>query len=103
MQTCAQMPPTTMTAAVFHGRRDLRVEQVPVPAPAAGEVLLRVHASGLCGTDAAEWREGPRVYADPSGPPHPITGHRGPLIPGHELAGFVAARGARVDGFPEGA
>jgi (R,R)-butanediol dehydrogenase/meso-butanediol dehydrogenase/diacetyl reductase len=92
-----------MLAAVYRGNRDLRVEQVPVPAPRADELLLSVHATGLCGTDAAEWQHGPRVYASPCGSPHPVTGHRGPLIPGHELAGHVVARGRDVNGFPDGA
>jgi (R,R)-butanediol dehydrogenase/meso-butanediol dehydrogenase/diacetyl reductase len=91
-----------MLAAVYHGNRDLRVEQVPVPTPRDDELLLSVHATGLCGTDAAEWQRGPRVYASPCGAPHPVTGHRGPLIPGHELAGHVVGRGRGVRGFPDG-
>ncbi len=91
-----------MLAAVYHGTRDLRVEQVPAPAPRADELLLSVHAAGVCGTDAAEWGHGPRVYASPCGVPHPVTGHRGPLIPGHELAGHVVGRGRDVKGFPDG-
>jgi len=102
MQTCAQMPGEMMLAAVYHGNRDLRVEQVPIPVPRADELLLSVHATGLCGTDAAEWQHGPHVYASPCGAPHPVTGHRGPLIPGHELAGHVVARGRNATGFPDG-
>ena len=80
-----------MRAAVYHGRGDIRVEQVPEPVPAADEILLEVHAVGVCGTDAAEWRDGPSIYAVPG--PDPNTGHSGPLIPGHELSGRVVAVG----------
>ena len=44
-----------MRAAVYHGRRDLRVEDVPEPDAGPGELLLEVHAVGVCGTDAGEW------------------------------------------------
>ena len=86
-----------MRAVVYHGKNDLRVEDVPVPVPEAGELLLEVHAVGVCGTDAAEWAHGPSIYAFPG--PHPVTGHSGPLIPGHELSGRVVARGDGVNGF----
>jgi (R,R)-butanediol dehydrogenase/meso-butanediol dehydrogenase/diacetyl reductase len=90
-----------MRAAVYRGRHDLRVEEVPEPAAGAGELLLEVHAVGVCGTDAAEWEHGPSIYAYPG--PHPVTGHRGPLIPGHELSGRVVALGEGVEGFEQGA
>ena len=44
-----------MRAAVYHGARDIRIDEVPRPRPAAGEVLVRVHANGICGTDASEF------------------------------------------------
>jgi len=43
--------PTTMQAAVYRGVGDVRVETVPVPQIGAGELLLRVHTCGICGTD----------------------------------------------------
>jgi (R,R)-butanediol dehydrogenase/meso-butanediol dehydrogenase/diacetyl reductase len=89
-----------MRAAVYHGAGDIRVETVPDPAPAAGELLLEIHAAGVCGTDVGEFMHGPASYAVAG---HPVTGHRGPIIPGHELAGRVVARGPGVDGFREGA
>lgn len=89
-----------MRAVVYHGTRDLRVEEAPDPVPAAGELLLEVHAVGVCGTDAAEWQHGPTIYAVPG--PHPVTGHVGPLIPGHELSGRVVQVGEGVDGFANG-
>ena len=85
----------TMRAAVYHGRRDVRIETVPVPEPAPGEVLLRVLAAGICGTDAGEWAHGPAQF--PVERRHPVTGHLGPLIIGHEFAGEVVATGTGVD------
>lgn len=43
--------PTTMTAVRVHGPGDLRVDRVPLPAPAEGDVMLRVIAAGVCATD----------------------------------------------------
>jgi (R,R)-butanediol dehydrogenase/meso-butanediol dehydrogenase/diacetyl reductase len=89
----------TMRAAVYHGARDIRIEDVPRPRPAPGEVLLRVHANGICGTDASEF-SGAQMY--PLHTIHGLTGHRGPLIPGHEFAGRIAEVGEGVEGFSEG-
>jgi (R,R)-butanediol dehydrogenase/meso-butanediol dehydrogenase/diacetyl reductase len=88
-------------AAVFYGQHDLRIEDVAVPEPTARELLLEVHAVGICGTDAGEWEHGPAIYAVPG--PHPVTGHEGPLIPGHELSGRVVAVGAGAPSFEAGA
>lgn len=85
----------TMTAAVLHGRRDLRFERVPIPRPATGEVLLEVTTVGVCGTDAAEWAHGPSLM--PIESRHPVTKHLGPLVMGHEFAGRVVAVGDDVD------
>lgn len=88
-----------MKAAVYHGAKDIRVEDVPEPSPRHGELLLEIHAAGICGTDVGEFVHGPASYAVGG---HPVTGHRGPLIPGHELAGRVVARGAGAESFAEG-
>jgi (R,R)-butanediol dehydrogenase / meso-butanediol dehydrogenase / diacetyl reductase len=89
----------TMRAAVCHGARDIRIGEVPRPRPAAGEVLVRVHANGICGTDASEFVS-PQMY--PLHARHGLTGHEGPLIPGHEFAGTIAEIGDGVEGFREG-
>lgn len=81
------LPAGTMKAAVFHGAADVRIEQIPLPERAPGEALLRVIRSGMCGTDASEWRSGPHIF--PLRTPHPVTGHTGPMIPGHEFIGEV--------------
>jgi len=76
-----------MRAAVYHSDHDVRIEEVPLPQPRAGEVLLHVLRSGMCGTDATEWKAGPRTF--PVAGPHPVTGHSGPMIMGHEFVGEV--------------
>ena len=89
-----------MRAAVYHGTRDIRVEYVEVPDPGPGELLLEVHAAGICGTDASEWDHGPMML--PMLESNDRSGHVGPMIPGHEFGGRVVARGRGVDGFPDG-
>jgi (R,R)-butanediol dehydrogenase / meso-butanediol dehydrogenase / diacetyl reductase len=89
----------TMRAAVCYGARDIRIEEVPRPRPEPGEVLVRVHANGICGTDASEYVS-PQMY--PLHARHGLTGHEGPLIPGHEFAGTIAEIGDDVEGFREG-
>jgi (R,R)-butanediol dehydrogenase/meso-butanediol dehydrogenase/diacetyl reductase len=84
-------------AAVFHGRGDVRVEEVDDPSPGPGQLLLRIHASGICGTDAHEYAHGPAMF--PIDERHPVSGHVGPMIPGHELSGTVVAIGDDVEGF----
>jgi (R,R)-butanediol dehydrogenase / meso-butanediol dehydrogenase / diacetyl reductase len=82
-----------MRAAVYHGRQDLRLEEVPEPVPKAGEVKLRVLYNGLCGSDLHEYYDGPiatRVS------PHPLTGVKNPVILGHELCGQVVETGRGV-------
>ncbi len=76
-----------MKAAVYYGEHDVRLESVAVPEPRSGEVLIRVSRSGVCGTDASEWKAGPKVF--PVNRTHPHSGHRGPLILGHEFIGEV--------------
>lgn len=73
-----------MRAAVFHGARDVRIENVPDPAaPAPGEVVLEVTRAAICGTDAAEWDHGP-VLCRPG------------VVLGHEFVGRVIEHGNGV-------
>jgi (R,R)-butanediol dehydrogenase / meso-butanediol dehydrogenase / diacetyl reductase len=90
----------TMRAARWHGRADVRVEDVPVPVPRDGEVLLRVGWCGICGTDVEEYRDGPLVI--PVDRPNELTGQQAPVTLGHEFAGTVAATGPGVDGLSLG-
>jgi (R,R)-butanediol dehydrogenase/meso-butanediol dehydrogenase/diacetyl reductase len=78
-----------MRAAVYHGAHDVRITELPDPEPGDGEVLLRVLRSGMCGTDATEWKGGPRTF--PVDRVHPVTGHTGPMVMGHEFVGEVAS------------
>ena len=90
-----------MRAAVYHGRRDVRVESVAEPRqPGPGEVLLRVQRAGICGTDAHEYLHGPVLV--PLGARHPASGHLGPMILGHEFAGQVVDVGPGVARFGVG-
>ena len=90
----------TMRAARWHGRRDVRVEDVPIPRVGPGDVLLRVSWCGICGTDAEEYRDGPVVI--PATEPNALTGQRAPITLGHEFAGVVVEVGPGVEGFAVG-
>src|SRR5579862_9093998 len=79
--------PTTMRAAVYRGVNDVRVETLPVPQVGAGELLVKVHTCGICGTDLKKIATG---------------SHSAPRIFGHETSGTVAAVGAGVKGFVPG-
>jgi threonine dehydrogenase-like Zn-dependent dehydrogenase len=81
-----------MKAALFYGGRDIRVEELPDPTPGPGEVLVRIGAAGVCGSDLHPYRG-----ANPWGSPEP-----GPRRAGHELAGTVAALGPGVTGLEIG-
>jgi L-iditol 2-dehydrogenase len=83
-QTKSEEIPATMTAAVYHGKNDVRVETVPVPQIGPGEILVRVHTCGICGTDLKKISTG---------------SHSAPRIFGHEMAGKIAAIGDGVTGF----
>ncbi|MGO9308429.1 MAG: alcohol dehydrogenase catalytic domain-containing protein [Spirochaetia bacterium] len=81
----------TMRAARLYGKEDLRVEEVTVPAPGAGEVLLRVKAAAVCGTDIRMYKNGARGASEGN-----------PLVLGHEVSGIVEAVGPGVGGYRAG-
>jgi NADPH:quinone reductase len=97
--------PKTMRVAVITrpgGPEVLEVQQRPIPTPAAGEILVRVHASALNRADLLQ-RQG--QYPAPPGAPPDIPGMppgAPPDIPGMEFAGEVAALGAGVSQWAEG-
>jgi len=79
-----------MKAVVLHEADDMRIESRPVPEPAAGEVLLKVNVTSICGTDVKVLHR--KLMGQPAGE----------FIMGHEYAGTVAALGPGVDEFRVG-
>jgi (R,R)-butanediol dehydrogenase/meso-butanediol dehydrogenase/diacetyl reductase len=90
-----------MRAARFHGRGDIRVDDVPDPQVGPGQVEVSVDWCGICGTDLHEFLEGP-IFIPQKGAPHPITGSELPVVMGHEFAGVVSAVGSGVTDVREG-
>ena len=79
--------PSSMRAVVYRGVNDLRLETVPVPEIGQGELLVKVAACGVCGTDLKKIHTG---------------SHSAPRIFGHEMAGTVVRVGRGVAGFAVG-
>ena len=85
----------------WHGRRDVRLEEVEdPPPPGPGEVQLKILWCGICGTDVEEYKNGPIFI--PTERPHPLTGRSAPLTLGHEFCGEVVAVGPGVDRYEHG-
>ncbi|MFC1825470.1 alcohol dehydrogenase catalytic domain-containing protein [Thermodesulfobacteriota bacterium] len=75
----------SMRGLMYYSNEDLRLQEMPIPEIGPGEILLRVMASGICGSDVMEWYRRDKV----------------PLVLGHEVAGDVVKVGAEVDKFKE--
>ncbi|GMO59584.1 MAG: 2,3-butanediol dehydrogenase [Termitinemataceae bacterium] len=88
-----------MKAAVWHGYKDVRIEERPVPPVPSGHVLVRVAWAGICGTDKHEYA-GPNFI--PTTKPHRLTGCTAPLIMGHEFSGTIARVSPDIKGWQEG-
>lgn len=71
---------SSMRVAMYYSNKDVRLEEMPVPDIGPGEVLVRVMASGICGSDVMEW----------------YRRDRAPLVLGHEIGGEVVAVGEGV-------
>ncbi len=80
-----------MQALVYHGNKDIRLEDVPEPNPAPGEVKVKLTHTGICATDIEEWQFGPLWVQ--YGTPNPLSGRLAPLILGHEITGHISALG----------
>jgi len=80
-----------MTAAVLYGKEDVKIEKVPIPHVADGEVLIKVQVALTCGTDVKVYRRG--YHARMIVPP---------ALFGHELAGVIEQVGAGVHNFKKG-
>lgn len=76
-----------MLAAVYRGVNDIRLETVPIPEIGPGEILIKVHTCGICGTDLKKIATG---------------SHSAPRIFGHETSGTVAAISSNVTQFSPG-
>lgn len=75
-----------MKVAVYYRNDDIRIEERPIPVISDKEILVRMRASGICGTDVMEWY---RIK-------------KAPRILGHEMAGEIASVGKAVKGFKKG-
>ncbi len=75
-----------MRVAVYYNNHDVRLEERPVPAINADEVLVKVWASGICGSDVLEWYRLPKA----------------PLVLGHEISGEIVKVGADVENWSVG-
>lgn len=75
-----------MRVAVWYNNRDVRLEEMPTPPIGPGELLVRVEASGICGSDVMEW----------------YRLDRAPLVLGHEIGGQIVEVGDGVEGYKAG-
>jgi L-iditol 2-dehydrogenase len=75
-----------MKVAKWYNNRDIRIEEVPTPTPGPKEMLVKVMACGICGSDVVEWYRLPRA----------------PLVQGHEIGAQVAQVGQSVTKFRPG-
>ncbi len=75
-----------MRVAMYYSNQDVRLEEMPTPQIGGGELLVRVEACGICGSDVMEWYRLDKV----------------PLVLGHEVSGQIAAVGDGVKSYKEG-
>lgn len=75
-----------MRVAMYYNNNDVRLEEMSVPKIGPGEILVRVEASGICGSDVMEWY---RI-------------HKAPLVLGHEIAGEIVEIGDEVKDYKKG-
>ena len=75
-----------MRVAMYYSNKDVRLEEMPIPKTGPGEILMKVMATGICGSDVMEW----------------YRRHKAPLVLGHELSGVVAEVGDGVENFKVG-
>ncbi len=80
-----------MKAAVLYGKEDVRLEEVPLPSPAAGEVLLKIGSALTCGTDLKVFRNGSHARMI-----------KPPALFGHEFSGTIGAVGPGVSSWRKG-
>lgn len=83
-----------MEAAVYYGRRDVRIEDVDEPVMGSNDVRVTIEYCGICGTDLHEFEYGPTFI--PEETPHPLTGEKLPITIGHEFSGVISETGENV-------
>ncbi|KDE03763.1 hypothetical protein, variant [Microbotryum lychnidis-dioicae p1A1 Lamole] len=81
----------------YYGKRDIRVEENPMPVPGEGQVLIKLAWCGICGTDLHEYTDGP-ILCPTAGTAHGITGEKLPFCLGHEFSGVISKVGPGVKG-----
>lgn len=84
-----------MKALRFHGKGDLRLEEIAVPSCGAGQVKVAPKFCGICGSDLHEYLGGANLIPK-DGEPHAITGETLPIVMGHEFSGVVEEVGEGV-------
>jgi len=75
-----------MKVAVYYNNNDIRIEERPIPRISNREILVKMKASGICGTDFMQW----------------YRTKKGPRVLGHEMAGEIADMGNEIEGFKKG-
>jgi len=75
-----------MRVAMYYNNKDVRIEEMEIPRIGPEELLVKVQASGICGSDVLEWYRAPKA----------------PLVLGHEIAGDIVEVGGAVQGWKEG-
>lgn len=75
-----------MKVAVYHSNKDIRLEEMPVPKIGEDEILVKIMASGICGSDVMEW----------------YRKKKAPLVLGHEIAGTIEQKGSKVKNLKKG-
>lgn len=75
-----------MKTAVYYSNRDIRIEERPMPVIGPDELLVRVEAAGICGSDVMEWYRKDKV----------------PLVLGHEIAGVIDQAGTNIKAYKKG-
>jgi len=75
-----------MKVAMYYSQKDIRIEDLPKPKIGENEVLVKMKACGICGSDMMEW----------------YLQRRAPLVLGHEPAGIIAEKGSKVEDFSVG-
>lgn len=86
-----------MRAVRYHGRGDVRIEDVPEPVLGPGGVRIAPAWTGICGTDLHLFQDGPFPPAPTGDHAHPLSGETLPVVLGHEFSGTVTGLGEGVD------